>query len=106
MTAEAWADFPGAEIIEEGLEDQRAGRTTVASLLVRIGSPLLRWLGVEAPDPGEDPEAELYRLLADEDPRSAHSKYNAWLRRLTSFEAALEHAIFRARRLQRGEQEP
>ena len=37
-----------------------------------------------------DAEHRLYERLAREDPDSAHSRYNALLRRLTSFESALE----------------
>lgn len=40
--------------------------------------------------PFSDPEHRLYERLALEDPDSAHSRYNALLRRLTSFESALE----------------
>jgi len=40
--------------------------------------------------PLPDPEHRLYERLAREDPDSAHSRYNALLRRLTSFESALE----------------
>jgi len=38
----------------------------------------------------ESPERRLYEELARSDPDSAHSRYNALLRRLTSFESALE----------------
>ena len=37
-----------------------------------------------------DPEHRLYERLASEDPDSAHSRYNALLRRLTAFESAAE----------------
>ncbi len=36
------AVLPGEDLIEAGLEDLRAGRDTIAALLVAIGSPRLR----------------------------------------------------------------
>jgi hypothetical protein len=43
---------------------------------------------VKSPLP--DAEHRLYEHLAREDSDSAHSRYNALLRRLTSFESAME----------------
>ena len=40
----------------------------------------------------DDPEHRLYRKLASEDSDAAHSRYNAWIGRLVSFENALECA--------------
>ena len=40
-----------------------------------------------------DPEAGLYALLDLEDSDSAHSRYNALVRRLVSFERAAERAM-------------
>ena len=37
-----------------------------------------------------DPEHKLYELLAAEDSDAAHSRYNALIRQLVSFERALE----------------
>lgn len=37
-----------------------------------------------------DPELRLYRLLCREEGRGAYSRYNSLLRRLVSFERALE----------------
>jgi hypothetical protein len=50
----------------------------------------LRDRGILIAAPLPDPEHRLYERLAREDPDSAHSRYNALLRRLTSFESALE----------------
>lgn len=83
-------DLPGGEMIAQGLTDLERGEETVASLLVSIGAPRLRRSGV--PVPGgtfPDPEHRLYLRLAAEDSDSAHSRYNAWIRRLVSFERAL-----------------
>ena len=85
--------LPGADLIQAGLHDAAAGRETVASLLVAIGAPRLRRAGLDLPDfPVEDPDYRLYHLLAAEDSDSAHSRYNALLRQLTSFARALECA--------------
>jgi hypothetical protein len=81
--------LPGAELIEQGLEDLALGIHTAAALLVLIGAPRLRELGLDVPpSPIASPEHALYDLLAREDPDSAHSRYNALLRRLVSFERA------------------
>jgi len=80
--------LPGSDIVEEGLSDLRAGRETVASLLVSIGAPRLRQLGLELPPPFAGPEHRLYERLALSGPATAHSRYNALLRRLVSFERA------------------
>jgi hypothetical protein len=83
--------LPGGDLIEEGLRDLHAQRETVAALLVAIGSPRLRRLGIELPDNlPDDPEHRLYELLARDEPDSAHSRYNAFIRRLVSFERAAE----------------
>jgi len=83
--------LPGADLIEAGLADLHAGRESVAALLVAIGSPRLRRLGLDLPDDlPENPEHRLYDLLAEDDSDSAHSRYNAYLRRLVSYERAAE----------------
>ncbi|MFN2567318.1 MAG: hypothetical protein ABR499_20165 [Gemmatimonadaceae bacterium] len=83
-------DLPGGELIEAGLDDLQRGQESVAALLVSIGGPRLRRLGYAIPDLFDDPEGRLYALLAREDPDSAHSRYNALIRRLVSFERAAE----------------
>lgn len=86
--------LPGADLIEAGLEDLREGRETVAALLVAIGAPRLRQLGLELPESLPDnPEHRLYNLLARDDSDSAHSRYNAFVRRLVIFEHTAEHAL-------------
>ena len=82
-------DIPGADLIEQGLGDLAAGAETVASLLVSIGAPRLQQLGVVVPNPLAGGEHRLYALLSETDPDSAHSRYNALIRRLVSFEHAL-----------------
>lgn len=82
--------LPGHDLIVSGIEDLRHQRPTAAALLVAIGAPKLRSLGVELPDNlPTTPEHRLYDLLSVSGPDSAHSKYNALIRRLVSFERAL-----------------
>lgn len=83
------AAIPGQDLVAEGLADLRGGVESVASLIVSIGAPRLRQLGVTVPAPLPDPEHRLYGLLAQRDPDAAHSRYNALIRRLVSFERAL-----------------
>jgi hypothetical protein len=84
--------LPGGDLIDEGVKDLREGRETIAGLLVAIGSPRLRRLGIELPDSlPEYPEHRLYDLLAKDEPDSAHSRYNALIRRLVIFEHTADH---------------
>jgi hypothetical protein len=86
------ADLPGGDLVAAGLDDLRRGRETVPALLVSIGAPRLRRLGVDLPDTIASPEHRLYALLERQEPRAAHSRYNSLLRRLVSFERAVECA--------------
>jgi hypothetical protein len=78
--------LPGGDLVAQGLVDLAKSRETVASRRVSIGAPRLRSLGIEVGETFEQPEHRLYLLLAAEDPDSAHSRYNALIRRLVSFE--------------------
>lgn len=81
--------LPAEELIQQGIDDLAAGRETIQSLLVSIGSPRLRQIGVNVPESTfPKPEHRLYELLRAEDADSAHSRYNALIRRLVSFERA------------------
>jgi hypothetical protein len=84
--------LPGGELVEKGLSDLAEGLETVEALLVSIGAPRLRRLGFEVPSPHRDAEERLFLLLAGDDPDGAHSRYNALVRRLVSFERAAESA--------------
>ena len=80
--------------MERGIRDLAEGRETVASLLVSIGAPRLRRIGLKIPARTFDsPEHRLYRILSTSDPDAAHSRYNALIRRLVSFERAAECEI-------------
>ena len=87
------ADLPGGDLVEQGLRDLAAGRESDAALLVLVGSPRLRSLGIDVPRSElPRPENRLYERLARTDPDGAHSRYNALIRRLVSFERAAECA--------------
>lgn len=79
--------LPGGALIAQGLTDLASATETVPALLVSIGAPRLRRLGIAVSgDVFPQPEHRLYRLLAADDPDAAHSRYNALIRRLVSFE--------------------
>ena len=82
--------LPGHELVLKGLDDLARGVESHEALLVSIGAPRLRQAGVEVPQPLESPEHRLYDMLAAEDPDAAHSRYNALVRRLVSFERAAD----------------
>ena len=63
---------------------------SVPALLVSIGAPRLRRLGLPVDQPIDQPERRLYELLSNINPHSAHSKFNSYIRRLVSFERAME----------------
>jgi hypothetical protein len=84
--------LPGEDLIAEGLLHLAAGRETIASLLVSIGAPRLGRLGYTVNHPIANPEHRLYELLRATDPDTAHTRYNAFIRRLVSFERAAECA--------------
>ncbi|HKO44989.1 MAG TPA: hypothetical protein VJU84_17060 [Pyrinomonadaceae bacterium] len=83
--------LPGEDLIEAGIADLHAGRETIPALLVAIGAPRLRRIGLELPtDLPATPEHRLYDLLAHELHEGAHSRYNSLIRRLVSYERAAE----------------
>lgn len=83
--------LPGFEYIDVGIEDLDRGVESVAALLVSIGAPRLRRLGLPVPDRVlPSPEHRLYELLRRQGEDAAHSRYNALIRRLVSFERAAE----------------
>ncbi len=96
--------LPGEDLVARGLVDLERGIESVEALLVAIGAPRLRRVGVKVPSPDRlppSPEHRLYDLLCRQAPRGAHSRYNAWIRRLVSFERCLE--LERARERRRAE---
>ncbi len=59
------------------------------ALVVSIAATRLRDLGVDVPLALEEPEHRLWELLAEDDPDSAHGRYNALVQLIVSFERAL-----------------
>ena len=111
LPRQALAGLPGAELVCAGLaalealaEDNRETRAaapelSVEALLVAIGARRLRRAGLHVPDvPGmpKEPELALYHVLARQHPNGTHSRYNALIRRLVSFERAVETLSRRA----------
>jgi hypothetical protein len=103
MKADDFSQLPGADLFESGLKDLAAGAQSACAFLVAIGAPRLRRLGITLPPPEQlpsHPEHSLYRILSQQHGSAAHSQYNALIRRLVSFERALEFQRGReARRL-------
>jgi len=86
-------NFPGAELIAEGIQDLAHSRESVPACLVSIGAPRLRRAGLAIPEKTiPSPEHRLYELLLADNPEGAFSLYNSLLRRLVSFERAAECA--------------
>jgi tetratricopeptide (TPR) repeat protein len=88
-TVASFRGLPGSDLIADGLRDLEAHIESPTALLVSIGAPRLRELGLDVPRALPNPEHRLYRLLAAEDADAAHGRYNALVRRLVSFEHAL-----------------
>jgi hypothetical protein len=80
--------LPGAALVQRGVADLDAGHESAEALLVSIGAPRLRTVGIDLFAPIASPEHKLYELLAREKGDAAHSTYNALIRRLVSFERA------------------
>lgn len=63
----------------------------MAALLIGVGAPRLRWAGLSVPAiPFQRAEHRPYEAFARDHVDSAHSRYNALIRRLVSFERAWE----------------
>jgi hypothetical protein len=84
--------LPGEDLIRQGLSDLADGRETIPALLVSIGAPRLQSAGLKIGRTLPEADHRLYFLLSREFGDDAHSQYNALLRRLVSFEQALECA--------------
>lgn len=87
-------DVPGSELVEAGLADLKRGKLTVEALLVAVGAPRLRALGLAVPETPSHPEVALYKTVGHRHPNDAHSRYNALIRRLVSYERELERRRF------------
>ena len=88
-------DLPGADLVTAGLAALQRRDFSIEALLVAVGAPRLRRAGLELPAAAAEPEAPelaLYAALRARGGGDAHSRYNALIRRLVSFERALETA--------------
>lgn len=84
--------MPGHDLVLRGIADLAHGEESREALLVSIGAERLSRVGFTLAAPLSRPEHRLYESLAAEDSDSAHSRYNALVRRLVSFERAAECA--------------
>jgi hypothetical protein len=94
--SELLAGLPGSDRILQGLQDFQQGRPSIPACLVRMARPRLSRAGLlPSCIPIDDgAELDLYQQLAPEGP-GAHSRYNALIRELISFEHALDHRLSR-----------
>ena len=86
-------DLPGANLVSSGIEALQRGETSVEALLVMVGASRMRAAGLqlpECPSLQHSPEIALYNAIGAEHPADTHARYNALIRRLVSFEHALE----------------
>lgn len=86
-------DLPGADLVRAGVEDLRRGEFTIEALLVAVGAPRLRASGLPVPEASgwpDLPEHALYEAIGRSGVANSHSRYNSLIRRLVSFERALE----------------
>ena len=95
-------DLPGADLVAAGVAALHRGAVTVEALLVVIGGPRLRDAGLQFPDPPsleQSPELALYDALCRApDVEDPYGRYNSLIRRLVSFERALEQRNTRTRK--------
>lgn len=90
-------DLPGAEIVERAIHDLNHHEGSSAAIALQVIAPRLRLMGYEVPtlDLDESPELGLYRQLSKEHVLDPYGSYNAILRRLYSFAAAVEAKHYR-----------
>lgn len=88
---ELFESLPANDLIRLGIEHLSKGEESIPALLVSIGAPRLRKLGLPvAGNVFPSPEHRLYDLLSKSNSDAAHSMYNALVRKLVSFERAAE----------------
>ncbi|MCY3840256.1 MAG: hypothetical protein OXH09_16675 [Gammaproteobacteria bacterium] len=97
----ASGELPGADLIGTGIEDLQRGEFTIEALVVAVGAPRLRAAGLSVPEaPGwpRVPEHALYDAIGRSGIADSQSRYNSLIRRLVSFERALERRSLRSQR--------
>lgn len=85
--------LPGAELITQGIDDLGCGKLSESALLVLIAEPRLSRLGIHPknrPAISGSYEHALYELLEKRLGAGAHAHFNSLIRRIVSFERALE----------------
>jgi len=95
--------LPGADIVERGLDDLARDRISPEALAVLCASPRLCRLGFVVPRVAlsQSAEIELYNLLGHANVPDPYSAYNALLRRVVAFSAAVEARLGRVARTRR-----
>ena len=94
-------ELPGAELVARGIEDLERGELSVEALLVAVGAPRLRAAGLSVPEASgwaPEPEHALYEAIGRSGVEDSHARYNSLIRRLVSFERALERRSSQGRR--------
>ena len=87
--------LPGGDLIDKGLEDLAAGKTSRESLVVSLAAPRLRREGIPVGRVDLDPEVRLYQLLEESEGDLAHARYNAMREQVVSFANACRLARVR-----------
>lgn len=86
--------LPGSDTVERGIADLARGRESEEALAVATAAERLRAAGVAVPEAGiERPSHRLYAVLAQACGDDAHGRYNAVLRRVSSYARALEGTV-------------
>ena len=87
--------LPGQELVEQGLGDLARNHMTDLALLVLIAAPRLKRLGVDVPEADFTRPYEhlLFARLDERLGTAAHSYYNSLIRRIVSYERALEREL-------------
>ena len=92
--ASDFAGLPGSDLALRGLDDLAHGNLSEFSLLILIARPRLSRLGISMTNTlvgvKEPFEHALYSFLEKKFPEDAYSRYNSLIRRIVSFERALE----------------
>jgi hypothetical protein len=85
--------LPGADLVDKGITDLRAGVASIEAMLVSQAPEALAAVGVDLPEPLAEPEHSLSVILERSFGDGAHSKYNAYRRQLASYLRAARCAV-------------
>ena len=90
------ADLPGAALVAAGIEALKRGEATVEALLVSVGSSRMRAAGLDIPSPPPLAHTPKLNSISPSETNTRGMptpRYNALIRRLVSFERALERRM-------------